>query len=743
MSRNTLRHRALPALSLLSLAVCGGLRAEVPATQNDWGGIGLLQTPTARMAEEGEFAFTASHTSPYTRYNVAMQPFSWFEGVYRYVNVAGVPYGPESLSGDQNYKDKSIDFKLKLWDEGRWLPAVAFGARDIGGTGLFSSEYLVASKRFGDLDASVGFATGYLGSNGDFRNPLRVIDDRFDIRPRPRGAGEFNTQSMFRGPIGVFGGVAWQTPWHPLLVKVEYDGHDYGQEARPRGIPVVIPQRSRINLGLLYTPRPGVRITLGWERGNELLATLTLRGNLKNSPRPARWLDPPKPPLRSEVARNTDASAGSNIPADATGSAPQGADAEAIAASNNHPLLPGHTWESVDVELRRSAGFYVQKVEVNDHEVILHGTQLKYFYPTEGLGRAARVLDTAIDPSVDWVTLEYTRQNMPIAQSSVSRNALNAYAQGDIDLREMARHVEVNPPGSSREGEVVYEGPKGRLFDYHVSPGLNEIIGGPDGFFLYQLTANLHTSLRVNDSTWLTATTAADVHNNFRKFKYDAPSNLPRVRTDIRHYVTTSDVTIPNLQVTTVHALGRDLYGMAYAGLLEMMYGGVGGELLYRPVGQRWALGVEANWVKQRDFDQKFSFRDYEVATGHATLYTHFGDDGRVQVATSAGRYLAGDWGVTLDVSRMFRNGVVMGAFATKTDVSSAEFGEGSFDKGIYLSVPMDLLLPRSSQVRSRLMWHPLVRDGGARLQRKYSLYSLTGERDSHFYFDNIEYIDP
>src|SRR5690606_32928251 len=256
-----------------------------------------------------------------------------------------------------------------------------------------------------------------------------------------------------------------------------------------------------------YTPSPGVRITLGWERGNELAASIAFRGNLKNVPRPSRWLDPPKRPLRSEVLEDTDTSPASVVVSpDAASGRPLDVDAEAIAVPSTHPLLPGLTWESVDVELRRSAGFYVQKVEVNDHEVILHGTQLKYFYPTEGLGRAARVLDTAIDPSVDWVTLEYTRQNMPIAQSSGSRNALNAYAQGDIDLREMARHVEVNPPGSSREGEVVYEGPKGRLFDYHVSPGLNEIIGGPDGFFLYQLTANLHTSLRVNDSTWLTAT---------------------------------------------------------------------------------------------------------------------------------------------------------------------------------------------------------------------------------------------
>ena len=136
MSRNTLRRRTLPALSLLSLAVCGGLHAEVPATQNDWGGIGLLQTPTARMAEEGEFAFTASHTSPYTRYNVAMQPFSWFEGVYRYVNVAGVPYGPESLSGDQNYKDKSPARRAELQDrQHQPQPGAGPGARSGAGDG--------------------------------------------------------------------------------------------------------------------------------------------------------------------------------------------------------------------------------------------------------------------------------------------------------------------------------------------------------------------------------------------------------------------------------------------------------------------------------------------------------------------------------------------------------------------------------------------------------------------------------
>ena len=50
----------------------------------------------------------------------------------------------------------------------------------------------------------------------------------------------------------------------------------------------------------------------------------------------------------------------------------------------------------------------------------------------------------------------------------------------------------------------------------------------------------------------------------------------------------------------------------------------------------------------------------------------------------SAGEYLAGDIGSTVEFSRSLSNGLEFGAFATFTDVSFEQFGEGSFDKGIF-----------------------------------------------------------
>ena len=72
----------------------------------------------------------------------------------------------------------------------------------------------------------------------------------------------------------------------------------------------------------------------------------------------------------------------------------------------------------------------------------------------------------------------------------------------------------------------------------------------------------------------------------------------------------------------------------------------------------------------------------------------------------------------------------------------SAELvGEGRFDKGIYLSIPFDLMLPRSHVGSATILWQPLLRDGGARLNRRYTLYDLTSQRDSARFDDNLQRI--
>ena len=78
---------------------------------------------------------------------------------------------------------------------------------------------------------------------------------------------------------------------------------------------------------------------------------------------------------------------------------------------------------------------------------------------------------------------------------------------------------------------------------------------------------------------------------------------------------------------------------------------------------------------------------------GHASLYWDTGFYG-LEAQVDAGRYLAGDWGATLSVQRIFSNGWAIGGYVTRTDVTEDEFGEGSYDKGILVTIPLRWATP-------------------------------------------------
>jgi hypothetical protein len=156
------------------------------------------------------------------------------------------------------------------------------------------------------------------------------------------------------------------------------------------------------------------------------------------------------------------------------------------------------------------------------------------------------------------------------------------------------------------------------------------------------------------------------------------------------------------------------------------MYAGVSGELLWKPVDSRLALGVELNEVVKRDFDKGFGLRDYQTTTGHVSAYYAF--DGGYLGQIDAGRYLAEDWGATFSLYREFDNGWLIGAYATLTDVPFETFGEGSFDKGIVLNVPLDYFTgkPVGGSVGGTIQ--PILRDGGARVVVPGRLYDTVRE---------------
>ena len=683
----------LLAASLVWPAVASADRYRT--TQHDFGGVGLLQTPTARMAPEGSFSFNANRTSPYSRYSISVQPMPWLEGTLRYIAITNRNYSPDpDFSGDQSLKDKAFDFKFRLLKEGYWLPDLSVGFRDLAGTGLFSSEFVVANKRFYDLDFSLGVAWGYIGNRGDFSNPLTVLGADYNERNASTvgTGGDFSLDNYFRGRPSLFGGIEYQSPWDPLRFKIELDGNDYQSEPQQNNQE----QDSPINVGVVYSLNDTVDFTAAWERGNTAMFGVTLRTNLKTSPFSAKLLDPP-PEKRQPL--------------------PTGVSGGAV------------DWVSVSERLQNNAGFEVEDIKVRNRELIVTGEQTTFRDQAQGLGRASRILDNATDGSYDWYTLVNKPRGMAVSEASIDAKALRDLEQNRIDMDTMRRSTVLATP-SELDTETLHTEPL-EPFSYGLSLGYKQNIGGPDSFLLYQFLARLSSEYRFNRNQWVRATVGLNLLNNFDEFDLEGESQLPQVRTNIREYLITSNVVMENLQYTHTKRLSRDVYAMGYAGMLESMFGGVGGEVLHRPQGSNWAVGVNANWVRQRGFRQDFSFRDYSVFTGHVTAYLQT-DIYDVLAKVSAGQYLAGDKGGTLELSRRFDNGMTLGAWATRTNVSAEQFGEGSFDKGIYITLPFDAFFAKSTTSTGTLAWSPLTRDGGARLNRFYQLYDLTSASDTN-----------
>lgn len=93
------------ALSVASACQAASYPEPIGPSQMDQGGVGLLQTPTGRMAREGEFSMNYRDNDQYRFYSLNLQLFPWLESTIRYTDVHTRKYSSvESFSGDQTYK---------------------------------------------------------------------------------------------------------------------------------------------------------------------------------------------------------------------------------------------------------------------------------------------------------------------------------------------------------------------------------------------------------------------------------------------------------------------------------------------------------------------------------------------------------------------------------------------------------------------------------------------------------------
>lgn len=667
-------------------------------SQMNQGGVGLIQMPTARMATPGDFSVNYRDSDEYRYWSLSLQLFPWLETTVRYTDIRTVLYSDDpGFSGDQTLKDKGIDAKVLLWRESDFLPQISAGIRDFGGTGVFESEFVAASKRLGPIDIHLGLGWGYLGRRGNVTNPFCELKDSFCDRPGGFGGqgGQVEYKSFFHGPASLYGGIEYQTPWTPLRLKLEYDGNNYKTD-----IAGVLPVDSAWNAAVNYNVSDNLDFTLNYQRGNTIGFGASYKFNLNTASQIKVGPAPrPVPPATTVIEQE-----------------------------------PGQAYLAQQL---LEAGFIVKKYSLGPNTAFVMGNQISYRDSVEATDRVSRILANNLPDRIKTYRIVEVKGDLPLVETVVDVEKFKSAARYEsLKVTTSDAMDRVNPPAEPVTDNVRFRVDSTGFFS-NLETFWLQSFGGPESFYMYQFGALVGGGYVFTDELALHTNLKVNVLENFDKFKYTVDayeSPVPRVRTYVREYVTRSRTTLENAFLHYNTYIGGNWYAQAYAGYLETMYGGVGTEILHRPLDSNWAFGVDLNYVKQRSYEEEFKFMDYKVLTGHANIYWQpqyeFLDD--TLLTFKIGRYLAKDKGMTIDFAKRFDSGIVIGAFATKTNVSSADYGEGSFSKGFYMSIPFDLFSIKNSVGRGRLPWVPISRDGGQPLNRPIQLFDMT-ERRSPF----------
>ncbi len=679
-----------PLVFALSLTGAPAL-AEMTKSLNINGATGLIDMPSGDAQDDATFSFSTSVVGPITRATISFQITPRLSGSFRFQTWRD--WNTLFPADSSKFDDRSFDLRYQVLTESRYVPALTIGLQDFTGQGYFSSEYVAATKTFGDrVKVTAGLGWGRLGSHGSIG---QLFGDRPPVATEDRGKP--NVDQWFRGEAAPFAGIEYKVNdrW---TFKGEYSSDAYLLEDDERGI---IDRDSPFNFGFEYQKGPNVRYGLYSLHGTEVGLVFHLILDPKNRATGGVMGAAPVS-VKVRPSRSAD---------------PDAYDGGWVTQPDAGPLLRANLAKRLAVD-----GIIIENLAYKAGTVQIRIRNNRVDAGSQAIGRTARALSHVMPASVEVFEIVPVVNGIGASKVTIRRSDLEdlEYAADNATLlRDRVTITDAGPVPSYAVGdEDLY--PK---FRWSLKPAfrISEPLKGDVGL-------RLSAAYDIRPGLVLSGSIYKRLFGNVDRTGAPSTSVLQPVRSDSSRYSKFGDPALETLTLAWYARPAENVYSRVTLGYLERMHAGVSGEVLWKPVDSRLALGVELNYSKQRDSDGGLGFGeyDYDVVTGHVSAYYEFGNGfvGELDV----GKYLAGDVGATVSLDRVFVNGWRVGAFATVTDVTSTEFGRGGFDKGVRFSIPMNWALGQQSKSAFGTTLRPATGDGGARLEVDGRLYDSIRE---------------
>jgi len=649
------------------------------------GPTGLINMPDARFNPDGTLRFGMAYAPPYFDLSANATLLPWLETNLAVTRINGVLAFPSETRGFGpgygSYKDKNAGFKIRLMAEENWWPAVAIGAQDPFGTSIFPKQFAAATKTLGDAQVTLGYGR-------------KLID-------------------------GVFGGLRYSPSWAGSWSFVsEYDASDY------KNFPFA--EESHVS-GRRRGFSNAIEYRLGW-----MSAAISNQRGV------------------------TGAAAYISIPLEQKEWIPKFAEPEPYAKVIPRPTLA--QWER-DASYRKRMYEALFRQDFKDVRIRMEPnvrlsltlTNVRISQMSRAVGRAARTALLLAPLETTEIRVTYTTNGLPVATYEFSDlRKLNRYFNGLLARSELAESISIRyaDPSSYSEKEkadlmaaleeptqarVLYGG-EGNYIGFktqdtgfnvfQVRPTLSSYVNGPN-VFQYSLSVLTTWDRELAERLFLSTGVNTILYENISQALGTNNSTLPHVRSDFGEYAKGPAVRVDHLLLNRVFQPSERTYARLSGGWLEQMYGGVGGQWLYVERGAPWAFDLSVEAVKQRDFDGRFGFRDYQTVTALAAMHYRLPYQSTFTVRT--GRFLARDYGARFEIKRRFRIGMELGAWYTVTNVVDTGIGnEGNYrDKGVFVSIPFEGLLPADTRLTTGFSIAPWTRDPGQMVSSPVDLYQM------------------
>jgi len=644
---------------------------------SNWGGTGLMETPTARVLKEGRYRIGFSQVEPYRYYYGAVSPLKGVEIDGRVTEILDVP----AMTADYgNYKDKALDIKYQLISEGKYFPAVAMGIMDPQGTRLYSSQYIVISKQIYPFDFSLGFGNGRFG-----KKPLPPSDNGFKSEI-------FSDTETWLSDSQFFGGIQF-APSPKYVFMVEYSPIRYHEQtndpAQKKYFQDQVP--SKFNFGFRWRPFDWTEVDLSYQRGDQLGVNLSFAFDLGT----------PLIPLYDRPYRE----------------------------KPEHQLSP--LAERIIRGLYES-GFANIGVIIDGDELKVEATNNKYYYTPRAIGAALRVINNIAPDNIRKINFILTENGIPILEFVTFREDVKTFYSEKLTTNEFL-HVSEMKTDISENLDI--EKKHRQYFGYGLNPSFRMFLNDPSGFFKYRFGVEGSVDFHPwRGSSFVVGLEGYPINTVSTS---NEPSSQP-VRSDLVSYLK-EEVLLSRLLFDQIEKFNHEIYGRIAAGLLEVEYAGFDGEVAKPLFGGRLMVGLSGSIVKKREPGEPFELKENDWKDSYTTAFVNTRlniPEQEIAIDLKTGRFLAGDKGTRITISKFF-NGVILSAWYSITDTSlfTDSYNRGYHDKGIAISIPLRFLSGKDSRTSYSFAISPWLRDVAQDIGRYQTLFDFMG-RDTKIYLD-------